>query len=98
MIEPESLGSFSRYAKRYEEEKKVRVYYVPVANADASKRYYFYVVISALLHDKFMQAMDYGVIPDFAVVVEQGEGDPTPEVKDKMKRYYGFDHDALPSI
>lgn len=94
MVNQESLGKFASYARRYEEEKKIRVYYIPMVDRDTQEHSYFYVVASALLHDKFMEAMDYGVVPDFAVVVEEGEGHPTDAVKDKMKRYYNFDHDA----
>ena len=46
------------------------------------------------LHDKMMLSLNEdGNIPDFAVIVEKGYGDPTPEVKAKMKNFYGFDHD-----
>lgn len=52
-----------------------------------------YVAASALLHDKFMAAMSDNQIPDFAVVVAQGNGHPSDETKLKMKEYYGFVHE-----
>ena len=48
----------------------------------------------AALHDEMMRSLnDDGKIPDFAVIVESGYGDPTPDVKAKMKKDYDFDHD-----
>lgn len=87
------VSKFSGYAQRLEEEKKIRVYYIPAYNPVKQSNEFFYAVVSSLLHEKFMEALEFGVIPDFAVVVETGDGEPTPEIKDKMKRYYGFDHD-----
>ena len=58
----------------------------------AGERHYFYVAASALLHEEFAKAMEFNQIPDFAVVVADGEGEPTDDVKAKMLEYYGFDH------
>ncbi len=85
-------SSSSSFRKNLEEEKKVRVYYVCSQDSEGTP-IYCYAVVSALLHDKFLAALEYGQVPDFAVVVEMGKGEPTQAVKDKMKQYYNFDHD-----
>lgn len=85
------------YADRLAQEKKVNIYFIPYED-DSSKKLYAYVAASALLHDKFMAALEFNQIPDFAVVVARGEGEPTTEVKDMIKRYYGFDHDHQASL
>jgi len=35
---------------------------------------------------------------DFGVIIESGEGEPTPEVRQKMAREYGFNHDQMADI
>ena len=80
------------HQQRLAKEKQVNVYFLPGKGRDGSPRY-AYVVSSALLHDEFMKAINSGVIPDFAVVAEQGSGLPPPEeIKKKMLEYYGFEH------
>ena len=82
-----------RHRKRLNEEKKTNVYFLQMQN-DQGARHYFYVVASALLHEQFGKALELNQIPDFAVVVQQGSGVPTDEVKQKMLDFYGFDHEA----
>lgn len=82
-----------RYAKRLEEERRVKIYYIPVTLGNGSKEY-VYAAASALLHDQFVAALEYNQLPDFAVVIAYGEGEPTDEIKQKMKTLYGFEHDA----
>lgn len=77
-------------------EKQVNVYYVPGVDARGEKNY-IYVVCSGLLHDLFVEAVRGGVIPDYAVVVEMGSGEPDAAIKTKMLEYYGFDHDNAES-
>jgi len=81
------------FGKRLSEEKKVNVYFVPGKNKFGEKTF-LYALASATLHDKFVESIKkHGEVPDFAVIVEIGVGDPTPEIKAKIKDYYGFDHD-----
>lgn len=80
------------FNERLQAEKRVNVYYIPGTN-NAGERTFIYAVVSAALHDRFWEALKQGIIPDFAVIVEMGRGEPTDEVKAKIKAYYGFDHD-----
>lgn len=80
------------FCERLAAEKRINVYFVPGKDSQGRKTY-VYAVVSSVLHDKFMEALHSGVIPDFAVIAEIGYGEPTDEIKTKMKKYYGFDHD-----
>lgn len=80
-----------RYAARLSEERKVNLYYIPINMKDGSK-HYAYVAASALLHDQFIAAIEMNQVPDFSVIVERGQGEPTLEVKQRMKEFYGFVH------
>ena len=80
-----------QYKKRYDEERKINVYFLQMKNA-AGARHYFYIAASALLHEQLAKALEMNQIPDFAVVVAEDKGEPTDEVKQKMLDYYGFDH------
>lgn len=82
------------FCKRLAAEKRVNVYYVPGTD-DQGHDTYAYVVVSSVLHDQFMEQLHQGKMPDFAVVAHSGYGKPTAEIKAKMKKYYGFDHDLL---
>lgn len=81
-----------KYAKRYAQESQVNVYYLPMHDT-RGRPYYFYVIINALLQEQFERALELDQIPDFAVVVRQGPGHPSDEIKAQMKKFYGFDHD-----
>jgi hypothetical protein len=81
------------YRERLAEEKKINVYYMPGTGREG-KIMYSYAVCSALLHEQFVACVKLGEIPDYAVVVAAGDGEPDQAVKDRMKLYYGFDHDA----
>lgn len=85
------------YRSKYDAAKKIHVYFIPGIDKKTSGKIYFYAIASEFLHEEMMRALKDGVIPHFAVVVEKGSGDPTPEVKAKIKSYYGFDHDAADS-
>ena len=82
------------YSKRYNEEKQIRVYYLPIELHEGGQKY-MYVAASSLLHEQFMSALEMKQIPDFAVVVARGDGQPSNDIKQKMKQFYGFDHDAF---
>jgi len=79
------------HQQRLAAEKKVNVYFIPGQDKQGGLMY-LYAVCSALLHEPFVEAVRMGAIPDFAVVVEMGSGEPGQAVKDKMREYYGFDH------
>lgn len=81
------------YKQKYEAAKKVNVYFVPATDERTGTDVYFYAIASQSLHDEMMYSINKGDIPFFAVVVEKGTGKPSVEVKDKIKAYYGFDHD-----
>ena len=42
-----------------------------------------------------MKSLLAGDIPSFAVIVEKRHGEPTAEVKQRIKENYGFDHDFM---
>lgn len=77
-------------------EKQVNVYFVPGTDTSGNPRY-VYAVTSAMLHEQFITALDDGEIPDYAVIVATGTGEPDNDVKEKIKHYYGFDHEAANS-
>src|SRR4051812_23779368 len=87
------MEKLPHYQKKYDEWKQIRVYYIKSFDSDRNEKMYFYAIANASLHDKMLLSLKDGNIPHFAVIVEKGYGDPTPEVKAKMKTYYGFDHD-----
>ena len=78
---------------RYEVWKKVNVYFIPGIDTNTGEKMYFYALASKSLHEAMVKSLEAGDIPDFAVIVEKGRGEPTAEVKEKIKRNYGFDHD-----
>ena len=81
------------YRSQYDAAKKIHVYFIPAIDQKIGKGMYFYAIASEMLHTEMMQSLKSGVIPHFAAVVEKGYGEPTIEVKAKIKSYYGFDHD-----
>lgn len=74
-------------------EKKTNVYYIPGTDAQGAFTY-AYAVCSALLHEQMVEAVRLGTIPDFAVIVEAGTGQPSEETKARIAEYYGFTHEA----
>jgi|GEM_PF-5408498 len=92
---PENMmEQLPHYREKYDAAKKIHVYYVPARDSLRGETLYFYAIASETLHQEMMHCLKHGDIPHFAVVVEKGYGEPTPEVKAKIKAYYGFDHDA----
>lgn len=83
------------YRAKYDAAKKIHVYYVPGFDTENKQRIYFYAIASEMLHSEMMRSLKTGEIPHFAVVVAKGTGEPTDEVKERIKAYYGFDHDAV---
>jgi hypothetical protein len=84
------------YRSKYNAAKKIHVYFIPMRDKYSGQKLYFYAITSEVLHEQMLACLRYnGAIPDYAVVVEKGEGEPPREVKAKMKAFYGFDHDAI---
>lgn len=81
------------YQARLAAEKKINVYYIP-GNDARGQAMYVYAVCSAMLHELFVEAVSAGVVPDYAVIVAKGDGEPDMAIKAKILDYYGFDHDA----
>ena len=87
------MQNLPHYREKYDAAKKIHVYFVPAFDSQRNEKIYFYAIASELLHAEMMRCLKHGDIPHFAVVVDKGIGVPTPEVKAKIKAYYGFDHD-----
>lgn len=87
------MENLPHYRSKYDAAKKIHVYFIPGVDTKTSEKIYFYAIASELLHDEMMRCLKQGDIPHFAVVVDRGKGEPTAEIKQKIKLYYGFDHD-----
>ncbi len=61
---------------------------------------YAYVAVRADKLKDFIAAQNSGNFrpEDHGVVIETGVGEPTPEVKAKMTKEYGFNHDTMVDI
>jgi hypothetical protein len=92
-IPSEHVTLASQYLKRYEEEKRIRVYYIESVENGTGEPCFFYAIASGLLHERMVRCLMDGTIPDFAVIVERGYGKPTAEIKAKIREYYGFADD-----
>src|ERR1700733_7534700 len=64
------------------------------------KKIYAYLGIRADKLEAFMEAQKQGTFypEDFGIVIEAGEGEPTDEIKQKMTKEYGFNHEAMLDI
>lgn len=91
------MESLPHYKSKYEAAKKINVYFIPAFDEKRNEDMYYYAIASAMLHEQMMSCLNKGDIPHFAVVVEKGYGQPSQEVKTKIKSYYGFDHDYYAS-
>lgn len=85
------MEQHDHYRRLHDAQKMVNVYFLTCDDA-SGKSLYAYVAANSILHEEFMLAVAKSVIPDFSVVVEKGYGQPTDEIKERMKAYYGFDH------
>lgn len=61
---------------------------------------YAYVGVRADKLKDFMQAQQQGTFypEEFGVVIESGEGEPSAEVRARMERDYGFNHEGMMDI
>lgn len=87
------MHELPHYREKYDAQKKVNVYYIPAVDSENNQPMFFYAITSASLHEQMMHNLFHGNIPNFAVIVEKGYGEPSDEIKDRMKAYYGFDHE-----
>lgn len=80
-------------------EKTVCVLLVRGESPD-NKKIYAYLAIRADKLEAFMEAQKQGTFypEDYGIVIEAGEGEPSDEVKQKMTKEYGFNHEAMLDI
>jgi len=80
-------------------EKTVCILLVRGENPEGGK-IYAYVAIRADKLEAFMEAQKEGTFypEDYGIIVESGEGEPSDEVKQKMTKEYGFNHQAMIDI
>ena len=59
-----------------------------------------YVAVRADRLPEFMTAQTRGVFypEDYGMVLESGEGDPSPEIRERMTLEYGFNHEDMEDI
>lgn len=80
-------------------EKTVCVLLVRGENPDGTA-IFAYVAVRADKLEEFMNAQKTGLFypEDFGVIIESGEGDPSDEVRERMEREYGFNHQQMLDI
>jgi len=80
-------------------EKTVCVLLVRGQNPDGSPIFAYVAVRADKLTD-FMEAQKSGMFypEDYGVIVEAGDGEPSPEIRKKMEEEYGFNHEAMLDI
>ncbi len=80
-------------------EKTVCILLVRGENQEGSA-IYAYVAVRADKLKEFMEAQRSGLFypEDYGVIVEAGEGEPSDEVREKMERDYGFNHERMVDI
>lgn len=80
-------------------EKTVCVLLVRGEDPDG-KPIYAYVGVRADKLKEFMEAQQKGMFypEEHGVIIEAGEGEPNAEVREKMERDYGFNHEGMLDI
>jgi len=80
-------------------EKTVCILLVRGENPGGGK-IYAYVAIRADKLESFMEAQKHGTFypEDYGIIIESGEGEPSEDVKSKMTKEYGFNHEAMLDI
>lgn len=80
-------------------EKTVCILLIRGENAEGEKLYAYIAVRADRLQD-FMEAQKSGTFfpEDYGMILESGVGEPSDEVKAKMTKEYGFNHDAMVDI
>lgn len=80
-------------------EKTVCILLVRGENAEG-EAIFAYVAVRADKMEAFMEAQksDTFYPEDYGMIIESGVGEPSEEVKAKMRDEYGFNHDAMVDI
>ncbi len=80
-------------------EKTVCVLLVRGENEGGAPIYAYLAVRADRLQD-FIRAQNSGAFSpeDYGVIIESGEGEPAVEVRQRMERDYGFNHDNMLDI
>ncbi len=80
-------------------EKTVCVLLVRGENPDG-ERIFAYMAVRADRLESFIEAQKSGAFypEDFGIVIESGLGEPSEEIKEKMTKEYGFNHEAMLDI
>ncbi len=92
------MSEFSR-SEKILAEKTVCVLLVRGEDADGVP-IFAYVGVRADKLQEFMQAQNSGMFypEEHGVIIESGTGEPSAEVRTKMERDYGFNHDGMLDI
>lgn len=87
------------HSERLMAEKTVCILLVRGENP-SGERIYAYVAVRADKLEEFMEAQksDTFYPEEHGVIVESGMGEPNEEVREKMERDYGFNHNAMTDI
>ncbi len=96
------MGDILSHLSRSEQilaEKTVCVLLVRGESPDGNP-IYAYVAVRLDKLELFMQAQQSGTFypEDHGVIIESGEGEPSPEIREKMEREYGFNHALMVDI
>lgn len=93
-----TLGRLSP-AEQVIAEKTVCILLVRGENPDG-KPIFAYVAVRADKLETFMEAQKTGMFypEDYGVIIEAGEGEPAPEIREKMEKEYGFNHQMMMDI
>ena len=80
-------------------EKTVCVLLLRGESPDGTK-IFAYMAVRADRLEAFIQAQKSGTFypEDYGIVIESGEGEPSEEIRQKMSKEYGFNHDAMLDI
>lgn len=62
-----------------------------------AKRVFAYVAVRADMLQEFLEAQRSGVFypEEYGIILEAGEGEPSDEIREKMTKEYGFNHDGM---
>ncbi len=77
-------------------EKTVCVLLVRGENTEKAK-IYAYIAVRADKLEEFIAAQRKGLFypEEYGIILESGEGDPSEEVRERMTKEYGFNHDTM---
>ncbi|MEZ5691492.1 MAG: hypothetical protein R3D71_07500 [Rickettsiales bacterium] len=77
-------------------EKTVCVLMVRGENTDGQP-VFAYVAVRADRLEEFIKAQESGIFypEEYGIIIEAGIGEPSEEVKEKMTKEYGFNHEAM---